>query len=213
MNEKRLLVWLMVLISVSFIATLIVYALLPQEAATRWTAEGEVLSSGPRYQLIITALLPLAAVALISKAPMIRPGGEGYKKHTWAYGTVITVFIVFLLGMHWVMVLFNLGFMVHTSQVVKLVIAIGCFSAAYGIPKIPYLYSIGIRTPWSLQSEAVWQKTHRLGGMLALLTGAVFTAALAFDGRVPFLISITTLLVSIALIYLYSYMLSRAHTT
>ncbi len=208
-NEKRLLVWLLALIAVSTIATLAVYASLPQEAATKWTAEGEVLSSGPRYLLIITSLLPLAAVALISQSPMIRPGGAGYQKHARAYGVVISVFIIFLLGMHWVMVLFNLGFMVYTSQVVKLVIGSGFIAAGYGIPKIPYLYSMGIRTPWSLQSEKVWQKTHRLGGLLALLTGTVFLIGIFIEGRVPFLISTGTLIVSVVVIYLYSYMQSR----
>lgn len=32
-------------------------------------------------------------------------------------------------------------------------------------------YFIGIRTPWTLQSETVWKETHRLGGKLWMIGG------------------------------------------
>ena len=32
-------------------------------------------------------------------------------------------------------------------------------------------YFMGIRTPWTLQSEAVWKETHRLGGRLWMIGG------------------------------------------
>ena len=42
------------------------------------------------------------------------------------------------------------------------------------------MYMVGIRTPWTLASEEVWIKTHRLGGKLMILAGfAMIAAALA----------------------------------
>jgi len=40
-------------------------------------------------------------------------------------------------------------------------------------------YFIGIRTPWTLENEQVWKKTHRLGGQLWMV-GGVLIAILAF---------------------------------
>jgi len=37
--------------------------------------------------------------------------------------------------------------------------------------KLRSSFFIGIRTPWTLSSETVWQKTHRLGGKLFILAG------------------------------------------
>ncbi|QCR24452.1 SdpI family protein [Pontibacter sp. SGAir0037] len=34
-------------------------------------------------------------------------------------------------------------------------------------------YFIGIRTPWTLESETVWKKTHRMGGRLWVLGGVL----------------------------------------
>ena len=41
------------------------------------------------------------------------------------------------------------------------------------------MYLVGIRTPWTLASEEVWIKTHRLGGKLMVL-GGLLLALFAF---------------------------------
>ena len=43
--------------------------------------------------------------------------------------------------------------------------------------KLRSSFFIGIRTPWTLSSETVWQKTHRLGGRLFVVTGLLLAAA------------------------------------
>jgi uncharacterized membrane protein len=35
---------------------------------------------------------------------------------------------------------------------------------------------MGIRTPWTLSSERVWRKTHRIGGYAFTIAGLVFIA-------------------------------------
>ncbi|MGC9362886.1 MAG: SdpI family protein, partial [Candidatus Syntrophosphaera sp.] len=41
------------------------------------------------------------------------------------------------------------------------------------LPRVPKNFFIGIRTPWSLADEVIWEKTHRLGGQLFVLGGLV----------------------------------------
>lgn len=41
------------------------------------------------------------------------------------------------------------------------------------MPKVPKNFFIGIRTPWSIASDRVWDKTHRLGGLLYVLGGFI----------------------------------------
>lgn len=59
-------------------------------------------------------------------------------------------------------------------------------------------YFIGIRSPWTLESESVWKKTHRTAGRLYILGGlAILVAALTLSPNIlsPVLIGIITLLV------------------
>lgn len=39
--------------------------------------------------------------------------------------------------------------------------------------KVRSNYFIGIRTPWTLSSDSVWQKTHRLAGKLTMASGLI----------------------------------------
>ena len=41
-------------------------------------------------------------------------------------------------------------------------------------------YFIGFRTPWTLESEEVWKKTHRLTGRVFFFSGLLGALALAF---------------------------------
>ena len=41
-------------------------------------------------------------------------------------------------------------------------------------------FFIGIRTPWTLSSDAVWQKTHRLAGKLFMITGFIMVTFCLF---------------------------------
>ena len=47
-------------------------------------------------------------------------------------------------------------------------------------------YFIGIRTPWTLNDEQNWQKTHRLGGRVYMLGGLVLLLASLFLGNLGF---------------------------
>lgn len=41
------------------------------------------------------------------------------------------------------------------------------------LPKVPKNFFVGIRTPWTIANEAVWDKTHRLGGLLFVISGLI----------------------------------------
>jgi len=41
------------------------------------------------------------------------------------------------------------------------------------LPQVKSNYFMGIRTPWTLSSEDVWVKTHRLSGKICFVAGIV----------------------------------------
>ena len=73
--------------------------------------------------------------------------------------------------------------------------------------KITRNFFVGIRTPWTLASDEVWLRTHRLGGKLFVLAGAVFFVCgiLGLGAMAPFAATAVAALVSIA----YSYVIYR----
>lgn len=66
---------------------------------------------------------------------------------------------------------------------------------------------MGIRTPWTLTSELAWNKTHRLGGKLFMLTGGVTILAALFGSPEATFILMMAGVVGILLVaFPYSYL-------
>jgi uncharacterized membrane protein len=55
-------------------------------------------------------------------------------------------------------------------------------------------FFVGIRTPWTLASDAVWERTHRFGGRLFVLGGLAMVIVALVD-PVPWLLLIVVLAV------------------
>ncbi len=71
------------------------------------------------------------------------------------------------------------------------------------LPKIPRNWFFGIRVPWTLASEEVWKRTHRLGGWLFVLGGCVtiVLSALGFSMVVAMAVPLGPVMLVVAFIY------------
>ena len=63
---------------------------------------------------------------------------------------------------------------------------------------------IGIRTPWTMSSDKVWDKTHKIGGKLFKIAGLLALIAVFFDSYAIFVIIVPVIIVSIYTV-IYSY--------
>jgi uncharacterized membrane protein len=64
---------------------------------------------------------------------------------------------------------------------------------------------IGIRTPWTLSSDSVWKKTHKLGGKLFKINGVIALLGMLFGQWAFFFVIVPAIFVSFYTI-LYSYL-------
>ena len=91
--------------------------------------------------------------------------------------------------------------------------AVGVMLAIIGnqLGKSRSMYTIGIRTPWTLASEEVWIRTHRLGGKLMVASGVVILGAalLPLPPQVLGLVMILAIAVSAGVPVVFSYLLWR----
>ena len=73
------------------------------------------------------------------------------------------------------------------------------------LPKVKANYFIGIRTPWTLANETVWVKTHRFGGKVFFIGGAmlIVSAFIPSSFRVFLLISSIVFIAIVPMVYSY----------
>jgi len=76
------------------------------------------------------------------------------------------------------------------------------------MPKIKKNYFVGIRTPWTLQSEEVWQKTHKFAGKTFVAMG-ILTFLTIFLREKMFGLFIAVVLIGAFAPVVYSYYIYR----
>ena len=73
--------------------------------------------------------------------------------------------------------------------------------------KIKPNWFMGIRTPWTLSSEEVWNKTHRFGGKIFIAGGFIMMVMGALPDKLRMPIFLGTILVMTFGTFVYSYIL------
>ncbi len=207
-------------LSPAFISNLIIVALmfamgylyfdqLPAEIITHWNAAGEVDGTMAKSTALI--LFPAIGLFFTLLFPLLRhidPKNESYKHFKRAWGLMQVGIIGFLAYIYFITLYATLNPDIAVSQLV--IGGIGVLFVIIGLTtrNIHQNFFIGIRTPWTLSSEVVWNKTHKLGGTLFALAGAV-TFAEAFVMVNPVLVILCSVLVAALGSVMYSYYLYR----
>jgi len=101
-------------------------------------------------------------------------------------------------------VLWNLG--IEISPRVFFPVGLGLLFFYIGIlcEHLRRNWFIGIRTPWTLSNDKVWEKTHKIGGRLFKIAGVATLFGALFQDYASLLILVPVILVA-AYTFAYSY--------
>lgn len=152
------------------------YPQLPELIPTNFN-NGEITKYGPKATIwIIGGLGPVIAL-LFTLLPMVDPRRRNYDRLGSRYNLLAGGVNLFLLMMTGLIIAESLR--PGSLRVEYLVIAaIGLLFAMMGnfMPKAGSNFAFGIRNMWTLSSETVWKRTHRMAGKLWFAGGLVPTA-------------------------------------
>ena len=85
------------------------------------------------------------------------------------------------------------------------IMLVGCMFLITGnyMPKMKQSYTLGIKLPWTLESEENWYRTHRLAGYV-FMTGGVFVLIAGFLQMFWLIFIAMIVMVGIPVVYSYS---------
>lgn len=160
------------------------------------------------------AILPGIAVALMVAllwlVPAVMPKSAGLERSGPAYGATMLATFALLTAVQAMVVLTAKGIEVDHIRVVT--IGVGLLLVIIGnyLPKTRRNYIMGLRTPWALADERVWDKTHRFAGPLFMLGGLAAIAG-AFFGTQQTHVGVLMIaaLVPAVISFVYSYLVAR----
>lgn len=144
--------------------------------------------------------------------PKIDPRGSNLVRSAGAVGTIFTALAVLLTVLQGFIVAASFGVLSPKSSL-GLVLAGGLFMVIGNLMgKLRTNYTVGIRTPWTLADERVWDQTRRFGGRTFVLGGALLCvlAALPLDLSWQGPAIVVVAMLSSGAVTLKSYLLWRA---
>ncbi|AWM15308.1 hypothetical protein DI487_08755 [Flavobacterium sediminis] len=191
---------------IPFVYLAYVWNQLPETVPLHWNAAGEIDRRGDKKELLVPIFL-LSGIAyfIFLILPKIDPKGKlnkmGNKLNQLRF--VISLFMSAIS----VFVIYSVQQNSH-SKPTFIFAVIGLLLAVLGnyFKTIKPNYFIGIRTPWTLENEEVWKKTHLLGGKLWFAGGLlIFLLCLVLNSKYAFyvMMGITIIISVIPIVYSY----------
>jgi uncharacterized membrane protein len=204
-STKRTLFIALALIAATVIAGIYLYPKAPQEMASHWNAAGQVDGYMTKFWgLFLMPMISLAMLLLFVLIPKIDPLKENIGKFRRYFDSFIVLIIAFMVYIHALTLFWNFGFRFNMGQMMIPAMGILFYYCGVLIEKSKRNWLIGIRTPWTLSSDSVWDKTHKLGGKLFKASGAIAILGVFFPNY-AFLIFIVPVLFSAVFTAAYSY--------
>jgi len=148
----------------------------------------------------------VGAWALMRVLPAIDPRGSNYVKFGGAFEGIIITTMLFMLGLHAVILRAALGYPVAIERVVPLGMGVLFIVIGNLLPRARPNWFVGIRTPWTLSSDRVWENTHRFGGRVFVASGLLILVGAFVVPQWEHIVLFTVVLVCVASVLVYSYL-------
>lgn len=193
------------LVAAGALASALAYPEMPAEMATHWNPQGEVDDTMPRA--VGLALLPaLGALLLVLFAflPRVDPLGANVREFRAAYEWTAVGVVAFLEYVHVLVLLWNLDYAVPIGQALVPALVALTFGLGALLERAERNWFVGIRTPWTLSDERVWDRTHERAGRLLKLLAPVGLVGLVAPSYGT-LVAVAPLLAVVAYALVFSY--------
>jgi uncharacterized membrane protein len=194
-----------VLVCLSFLIAIYFYPQMPDIMVSHWNAQGQangyMTKAWALFMLPVIFTIITVLFFLIPKIDPLKANIEKFKKYYYNFIALISLFFFYV---YFLSILWNLGLKLDMSRLLPPALGILFYFCGVLVENAKRNYFIGIRTPWTLSSDAVWDKTHKLGGKLFKISGVITFFGIFFP-KVSFFLLFATLLPFTVFIFIYSY--------
>jgi len=204
-KNLKVLIITSVVILLPILAGLLLWNQLPEQIPSHWNANGEVDGwSSKAFSVFGMPLIMLAFQWICT----LGTGADPKKANHPQKIVHLVLWIIPILStvLHIIVYMVALGQNVRVEVVMPVLVGLVLTIVGNYLPKCKQNYTIGIKIPWTLDSEENWNKTHRFAGWLWTICGLLLILTGFFGG---FWIFFAVVLVMVLVPLLYSYILHR----
>ena len=174
-------------ILILIIFNILFYDKMPAELPTHWNFQGEAddYSSKFHAMVVIQGFLVLMNAFLCFML-------DSDPKNNKQYNLVMTIsklsMPAIMLLIYIITVMAGFGREVKVSTILPIFIGLLFIAIGNYLPKIKRNYTMGIKLPWTLNSDENWRRTHRLGGICFVIIGLCLILSVFLKSEIVFLV-------------------------
>lgn len=209
MTTKLTTIIVLVIIIGITIAGVVLWSQLPDPMASHWNQNDQVDGYMSKFWgVYLMPVVTLGLFLLFLLIPNIDPLKANIAQFRGTFNLFITFIIAFMAYVHVLTLRWNLGY-TDLGIGKAMLPAMGLLFIIIGsmLRKAKRNWFIGIRTPWTLSSDSVWDEIHRLGGILFMISGVIAIIGGFFGGMVAFWSIMIPIMGTTLFLLVYSYVL------
>lgn len=214
MNTRTTIIISSLLILAALVSGALLWNRLPEQVASHWNVYDQVDGYTTRlWGVLLMPLISLGMLLLFVLVPNIDPLKANIAKFRPVFNVFILFIIAFMLYLYTLTMLWSLGFQgFKMSRALLPVVGLLFIFVGWMLRSAKRNFFIGIRTPWTLSSDRVWDQTHRLGSVLFMICGAIAVIGAFFGGMTAFWLMFVPLMGAALFLVVYSYVLYQRET-
>ncbi len=194
------------LIAISISLAVYFYPHLPEMMSSNWNEQVEAYSTAAQFWVVFLIPIIMTALAgIFALVPRIDPLKANITLFRPYFDGFIVVIFLFMMFIQMQVILWSQGNKRAPTLLLPFGMGLVFYYAGILCTHAKRNWFIGVRTPWTLSSDAVWDKTNKLGGALFKLTGIIAFFGVWFPGSALYLLGIPALLSTVVVVF-YSYM-------
>jgi uncharacterized membrane protein len=209
MNTRTTTTIVLLMIAAATIAGVVLWNQLPDPMASHWGPNDQVDGYTSRFWgVFLMPLMTLGMMLLFLVIPNIDPLKANIAQFRDVFNLFIVLVVAFMLYIYALTLRWNLGYTDFAmSKAMLPAMGILFFFIGYMLRRAKRNFFIGIRTPWTLSSDRVWDETHRLGSILFMISGVLTLIGGIFGGMTAFWFLFVPIIGSTLITLVYSYVL------
>ena len=207
-KNKGKLILTSIIILLPIIIGLLLWGKLPDKLPTHWNAEGVVDGWSSKTFAVFGLPLFLFAVHWVC---LLATNADPKKQNHADKIVSMVLWICPIISVLGGVLIYGtaLGMEFKVDKIMLILMGLMFIIIGNYLPKCKQNYTMGIKLPWTLNDEENWNKTHRLGGKLWVISGFAIMLCMLAPTSIMVVILIIILFAAMIVPTVYSYLLHR----
>ncbi|HEY3875532.1 MAG TPA: SdpI family protein [Candidatus Kapabacteria bacterium] len=157
---------LLVVLAAPFVSFAVTLSSLPSQVPMHFDAHGTINRYGSPWELLILPFINVGVAAVLYFIPRLDPKQQNIHASSPAYRWIRFAIAAFFTYIFFLTQASSFNPRFDVGPLIAIGVLVLFFALGFAMPKLKQNYMIGIRLPWTLESEENWNRTHAFSGKL-----------------------------------------------